>query len=128
MPDLDSDAPSGRMRLAAPDLGALAEAARRLHGVRRGDLQPGDRLLVATRNSVYSLAALADGTFLVSGGWYQRQGMSSIRREVHGCTAGGRALFAEIVAAPGLYLEFGDGMQTTRIVSVRHLGGDAAPA
>jgi hypothetical protein len=41
------------------------------------------------------------------------------------------ALFTEHVAAPGLFLEFGDGLQTTRIRSVRLMseahGDDSLP-
>lgn len=98
---------------------ALTEVADRIVGVRRRDVEPGDRVMVATLNSMYSLAAGADGSFLVSGGWYARAGRGEQRLEVHGCTAGGTALFTDLVAAPGLFLELSDGTQTTRIVSVR---------
>ncbi len=115
----------------ALQLEALADAARMLDGVRRGDLAPGDRLLVSTRNSIYTLTARAQGDFLVSGGWYERQGAGEVAVAVAGCTAGGRALFTEMVAAPGLFLEFGDGTATTRIRRVRRLapttGASAAP-
>ncbi len=102
-------------------LEALADAARALGGVRRGELEPGDRLLVSTRNSIYALTARPDGTFLVSGGWYGRTGRGEVRLAIAGCTAGGRALFTDLVAAPGLFLEFGDGTSTTRIRRIRRL-------
>jgi hypothetical protein len=100
-------------------LGALAAAACSLEGIRRAEVAPGDRLVVATRNSIYSLVAREDGTFVVSGGRYAREGLGEPTLVVHGCTVGGRALFTGIVAGPGLFLEFGDGTVTTRIRSVR---------
>lgn len=127
-----SDAPSGihpsEARRAVLPVDALTEVADRIVGVRRGDLEPGDRVLVATRNSIYSLTACADGSFLVGGGFLARSGRGEQRLEVHGCTAGGSALFTELVAAPGLFLELSDGTQTTRIVSVRRIarGPDAS--
>lgn len=105
----------------------LVSAAEEISGVLRRDLAAGDRVIVSTRNSVYSLVARPDGSFLVSGGWYQRQGLDAIPVDVLGCTAGGHALFTEHIAAPGLFLEFADGTRTTRIRSVRRIArGHAA--
>jgi hypothetical protein len=97
----------------------LARAADALEGVRRDELSPGDRLIVATRNSLYALVVGADGGFSVSGGLYQREGRAAVRVGVCGCSAGGSAIFTRLVAAPGLFLEFEDGTRTTRIQRVR---------
>ena len=110
--------------LPALPLDSLVSAADGLVGVRRGDLAPGDRLLVSTKNSIYCLVARADGRFDISGGRFARDlgpegGTQTL--EVHGCTAGGHALFTRIVAAPGLFLELGDGTRTTRIRRVRRI-------
>jgi len=112
--------PPSKRRDALP-LTLLAAAARELPGVRRSELSPGDRVVVSTRNSIYSLIACADGEFEVAGGWYARQGASTRKLAVNGCTAGGHALLTELVAAPGLFLEFADGTKTTRIRRVRTL-------
>jgi hypothetical protein len=101
----------------------LAEAASLVGGVRRRDLDPGDRVIVSTRNSVYSLTARADGSFDVSGGWFEREGEGRSRVEVLGCTAGGHAILTDHIAAPGLFLEFADGLRTTRIRTVRRIAG-----
>jgi hypothetical protein len=114
--------------VGARSLGALAEAASTIEGVRRSEIAPGDRLVVATRNSIYSLVAHADGTFRVSGGRYAREGLGEPTLAVHGCTAGGRALFTGIVAGPGLFMELGDGTVTTRIRSVRRVAAPRASA
>ena len=117
---------TGEQRIAMP-LEALAAASDRIAGVRRSDLSAGDRLVVSTRNSIYTLLARSDGRFEVAGGWYARRadpGGSSPTVAVLGCTAGGRALFTAIVAAPGMFLEFGDGTRTTRIRNVRRIAAD----
>ena len=122
-----SDPPSGVHRRVKPlkaiPIDDLTEAAGAVGGVKRRELDPGDRVIVSTKNSVYSLIARADGSFEVSGGWFAREGVGTVRLEVLGCTAGGHALFTEHIAASGLFLEFSDGLRTTRIRSVRRIGG-----
>jgi hypothetical protein len=103
----------------AISLDGLTEAAELVDGVRRRDLNPGDRVVISTKNSVYVLTARSDGSFDVSGGWFERQGEGSSRVEVRGCTAGGHAIFTDHIAAKGLFMEFADGLRTTRIRSVR---------
>jgi hypothetical protein len=118
-----TDPPSGIHRRTRPlkaiPIDDLAEAADVVGGVRRRDLESGDRVIISTKNSVYSLTARVDGSFDVSGGWFEREGSGSATVEILGCTAGGHALFTEHIAAPGLFLEFGDGLRTTRIRTVR---------
>jgi len=116
----DTRAPGRRHRGAIP-LDELVAAAGQLDGVRRRDLRAGDRLLVSTRNSIYSLDACDDGEFVVGGGWFERSGSGGQTLAVNGCTAGGQALFTDLVAAPGLFLEFGNGTKTTRIRRVRRI-------
>jgi len=100
-------------------LDGLTDAADLVDGVRRRDLQSGDRIIISTKNSVYSLTVRADGRFDVSGGWFEREGEGEIRLEVRGCTAGGHAIFTDHIAAQSLFMEFSDGLRTTRIRSVR---------
>lgn len=110
-----------RMRrpMKAVALDGLTAAADLVDGVRRRDLGPGDRLIVSTKNSVYSLTARPGGSFDVSGGWFEREGEGASRVEVRGCTAGGHAIFTDHIAVKGLFMEFADGLRTTRIRSVR---------
>jgi len=118
-----NDPPSGIHRRVRPvkaiSIDDLAEAAGIVGGVKRHELRSGDRIIVSTKNSVYSLTVRADGSFEVSGGWFEREGAGAAIVEILGCTAGGHALFTEHVAAPGLFMEFGDGLRTTRIRTVR---------
>ena len=105
-------------------LDALAAEAEHLTAVSRADLRSGDWLLVTTLNSVYSLCLLDDGTYSVAGGWFDRMGISPHRVGVNGCTFGGRAIKSDIVAAPGLFLEFDNHVTTTRIREARVLRSD----
>lgn len=120
-----TDPPSGVHRrerpLKAIPIEELAEAAGVVGGVRRQDLEVGDRVIVSTKNSVYSLVFRGDGRFDVGGGWFEREGSGSETVEILGCTAGGHALFTDHIAAPGLFMEFADGLRTTRIRSVRRI-------
>jgi len=102
-------------------LDCLTAAATKLDGVRADDLLPGDWVIVRTRNSVYSLLARGDGTFDASGGWFTRQQQSGHGLRVAGCTWGGSALLTRMIAAPGMFLEFGNSVRTTRIREVRLL-------
>lgn len=129
MSSASSDLRSGpAAAVPALPLDSLVAAADVLEGVRRDDLAPGDRLLVSTKNSIYSLVARADGRFDISGGRFAREpetGGGTRALEVSGCTAGGHALFTTLVAAPGLFLELGDGTRTTRIRRVRRIPAGA---
>ncbi len=118
-------------------LDRLASAAAVVDGVRIGDLEPGDFVGVRTMNSIYTLRVNADGTFDAEGGWFARQEGSGLPDgasvkagsglRIAGCTWGGSALVTRMIAAPGMFLEFGNRVRTTRIREVRHLRCVAAP-
>jgi hypothetical protein len=96
-------------------LDAIIEHAGRLKAVRKADLALGDQLLITTKNSIYSIHVLQDDLFSVSGGWFDRKGLSPSTVAINGCTWGGRAIKLDIVAACGLHLEFGNQVVTSRI-------------
>jgi hypothetical protein len=108
-----------RRPMKAIALDGLTEAADLVDGVKRRDLDPGDRIIISTKNSVYLLRVRGGGSFDVSGGWFEREGEGEARVEIRGCTAGGHAIFTDHIAAKGLFMEFADGLRTTRIRSVR---------
>jgi hypothetical protein len=85
--------------------------------VRRDELELGDQLLVTTRNSIYSIYVLQEGLYSVSGGWFDRRGLSPSKVAINGCTWGGRAIKVDILAASGLHLEFGNNVVTSRITN-----------
>ena len=106
------------MIVRARTVNAEAEQAGRYDSVRKDDLRRGDRLLIATENSVYTIEVLDDASFRIRGGWFDRQGLSPARISIAGCTWGGAAIKNDIVAACGLHLEFGNRIVTSRIREV----------
>jgi hypothetical protein len=103
----------------AQTLADRIEQARSLEEVRKKDLRAGDRVLVTTRNSLYTIWVLDEGVYWVSGGWFDLQRISPQRAAINGCTWGGSAIKQDILAARGLLLEFGNSVRTTRIREVR---------
>jgi len=97
------------------DLGTLARTAHVADGVRKDELRPGDRVLVTTRNSTYSIRMLAPDRYEVSGGWFASHGHGSMVLGINGCTFGGHAIHSGLLAARGLFLEFANRVVTTRI-------------
>jgi hypothetical protein len=121
-----SDSPSDTVQSGIHDgsrlvrtLGAIVEHARWADAVRKCDLHFGDRVIVRTRNSVYSLWAMGGDNFAVSGGWFDKNHDGPVTVTVNGCTYGGSMIRHDVVAAPGLFLEFGNSVSTTRIHEVR---------
>lgn len=100
------------------------EQASQLESVRKRDLRSGDWVLVTTKNSVYSICVLDDEWYFVSGGWFDREGVSPQKTTINGCTWGGSVIKQDIVAARGLFLEFGNHVMTTRIQQVRVIRGE----
>ncbi|MFQ5719079.1 MAG: hypothetical protein ACE5IK_05985 [Acidobacteriota bacterium] len=88
--------------------------------VTKAELDLGDTVMVTTRNSVYCLCAMGDELFAVSGGWFDRDDPTAPQTlAINGCTWGGSVIKHDIVAAPGLFLEFANGVKTTRIQRVQ---------
>jgi len=98
---------------------AILDQVMRCQSVRKADLRCGDRVLVATQNSLYSVQVLEDSTYSIRGGWFDRHGLSPVRTSIAGCTWGGSVIKNDIVAACGLHLEFGNRVVTSRIREVR---------
>ena len=100
-------------------LEAITIHAHSLEEVQKRDLRSGDRVMVTTRNSVYKIWVLDEGVYRVSGGWFDLQCIAPQRMAINGCTWGGSAIKRDIVAAPGLRMEFGNSVLTTRIQAVQ---------
>lgn len=116
-----------RTSVATPTLESITIEAGRVEQIRKRDLRWGDWIVIRTRNSVYTLRMLDDEQFAVSGGWFDEQQLSPHPVTVNGCTWGGSAIKQDIVAAPGLCLEFGNRVMTSRIRQVQVLRGAEAP-
>ena len=100
-------------------LAGMARQIKDVPVIRKSRLGLGDCLIVRTRNSSYRIVSLGDGRFRVTGGWFDRTGASPAILTINGCTWGGTAIHADVVAARGLFLEFGNRVLTTRIEEVR---------
>ena len=102
---------------------AILQQVGHFEALRKGDLRRGDRVLVSTENSLYSIHVEQDGTYSISGGWFDRNGLSPATTSIAGCTWGGPAIKRDLVAARGLRLEFGNRVVTSTIREVRVIRG-----
>ena len=110
---------------SARTLDRIVETAEQISGIRSEEVQSGDWLVVKTKNSAYSLAVLGDGLYRVSGGWFAAHGEEDRDVRIAGCTWGGAVIHTRLVAAIGMFLEFDNGVRTTRIRDVKLIrGGD----
>ncbi|TDI76590.1 MAG: hypothetical protein E2O84_02405 [Bacteroidetes bacterium] len=95
------------------ELGALVESAAQAEGVRRGDLNPGDVLMLYTQNSIYTARVLSHNKFRVSGGWFDLNNMPGFETTIVGCTWGGSSIHRDFVASCGMRTEFGNRVLTS---------------
>ena len=100
-------------------LDRLTADAQAIDGVWSEAVEPGDFIVIRTRNSVYALVALGDGKYRATGGWFETTGANGTDVRIAGCTWGGAAIHTRLVAAAGMFLEFDNGVRTTRIKDVR---------
>ena len=106
------------MRKVGYTLETIVDHSLRMRGVRKTDLNPGDRVFVKTRNSLYEIHVLGNEMYSVSGGWFDKKGLSPMTTRITGCTWGGSAVKVDIVAACGLCLEFDNRLITSTIQKV----------
>jgi hypothetical protein len=104
-------------------LSSLVENANHLRQLPKSSLQPGTWVFVKTANSVYTVHILQDGFCKVSGGWFDRKGLSPATTRISGCTWGGSTIKIDIAAACGLCMEFGNRLVTTPIKKIVVLPG-----
>jgi len=109
--------------IGARTLDTILGQTRDVDAVGKKELTWGDCVVVETKNSVYSICALEEGYYLVSGGWFDSQHRRPVRITISGCTWGGSAIRHDIIAARGLFLEFGNRVTTTRIQNVSVIRG-----
>lgn len=116
---VDLPATTEKHRMPARTLESITRHAEALPAVRRQELERGDWILVTTSNSTYVICVLGDDIFSVTGGWFDKHGLSPLLTTIVGCTWGGSAIKLDIVAACGLRLEFGNRVVTSRIRKVQ---------
>lgn len=104
-------------------LDRIVEHSTEIHGIWVDDVQPGDWVVVRTKNSTYSLASQGDGVFRVAGGWFAAEHAEQRDVRVAGCTWGGAVIHTRLIAAVGMFLEFDNGVRTTRIREAQLIRG-----
>lgn len=102
----------------AGTLALETRASNHLREVRKADLRPGDWVFVKTIQSTYRIKVKDGGQYEVSGGWFDRKGLSPTELGITGCTWGGSAIKIDIVAACGLRLEFANRLITSPIQKI----------
>ncbi len=108
----------GMASLFGNTLEAITSNTGQLQQIRKSNFRPGDYLIIKTCNSTYVLRAQDDGSCLASGGWFDRKGHSPMQVRINGCTWGGCIIKADIVAALGLSVEFGNRVTTSPIQKI----------
>lgn len=106
------------MRKLGHSVSSAVQQACQLNQVRKIDLDIGDWVFIYTRNSLYLLQVIESNLFRVSGGWFERKGLSPIELKINGCTWGGSMIKMDIVAACGLCLEFSNRVVTSKIQKI----------
>jgi hypothetical protein len=105
--------------ISSGTLDALTRRLQQTAAVHKDDLDMGDLLVVETRNSCYRILSLGDDSYRVDGGWFDRESGGPVITTIRGCTWGGSAIATDLLAACGLFLEFGNGVVTTAIRAFR---------
>lgn len=109
----------------ARTLDRIVEHSTEIIGVWSDDVKPGDWIVVRTKNSTYSLASQGDGLFRVAGGWFATSHAEDRPVRIAGCTWGGAVIHTRLLAAVGMFLEFDNGVRTTRIREAQLIRGAA---
>ena len=106
------EAGDGRLGLT---LATITRSADHLQEVRKASLGLGDWVFVKTVKSVYRIHSIGGGLYEVSGGWFDKKGLSPARLRISGCTWGGSAIKIDLIAACGLRIEFGNRLITSPV-------------
>lgn len=114
---------SKAFRRVGQSLERIVEESETLRALKKSDLHVGDRVYVKTLNSVYTIRVIGEDQYLVSGGWFDRNGSSPARTTIVGCTWGGSVIKIDIVAACGLSIEFGNRVVTSTIQEILVIQG-----
>ena len=96
-------------------LGKIIEVADGLCQVHKSELAADDWVFVKTANSLYRIRVIGDGWYEASGGWFEKKGCSPTTVRISGCSWGGSIIKTGLIAACGLYVEFGNRLVTTSV-------------
>lgn len=100
------------------DLKNIVEQSDSLLQVKKSEARPGDKIIVKTLNSTYTIMVEPNEKYSVSGGWFDRKNLPSVKTTILGCSWGGSVIKTDIIAACGLHLEFGNKLITSKILKI----------
>ena len=109
------DRPNKHINRYGMSLDTAVKQAEEVDKVQKCQLKSGDYVIVKTVNSLYSIRKREDNLYEVKGGWFDRKGLSPAVLSIRGCTWGGSIINLGIVAARGLFIEFGNNLITSPI-------------
>jgi len=109
---------AGLHPMTGVSLQALVDRADTEKEVRKTDLRVGDYVFVVTCNSLYTIMVAGERAYRVSGGWFDRQGLSPVTTSIAGCTWGGSSIKVNVLACCGLCLEFGNRLITSPVQKI----------
>lgn len=105
------------------NLSNIVQESQNLRQIYKSALKVGDLVVLETCNSVYMIKVVGNEEYLVSGGWFDKNKLSSVKTTIHGCTWGGSIIKTDIIAACGLHLELGNKVVTSKIKKITHIPG-----
>lgn len=105
---------SGDARIGVT-LASIIRSADHLQEVRKSSLCVGDWVFVKTVKSLYRIRVLGSGFYEVTGGWFEKKGLSPAQLRISGCTWGGSAIKIDLIAACRLRIEFGNRLITSPV-------------
>lgn len=114
MSSLDTTSTS-RSRVKGADLERIARYFEEAETIDRAEVETGDRLIVTTLNSTYTLDYVGEGQWRVTGGWFDRNMVTPAVVRITGCSLGGSVINQRLVVGSGLRIEFDNRVVTTTI-------------
>jgi len=106
------------MRRLGYSLNKIIQSLDSVEVITKNNVHFKDLVEVTTQNSTYKIFVLGQNDFLISGGWFDRKGLSPYRTKINGCTWGGSIIKHDIIASRGMCIEFGNRVTTTVIKEI----------
>jgi hypothetical protein len=103
------------------ELKNLTDISKSVPQLYKNTLKPGDLIIIKTMNSTYSIKVAENGSYIVSGGWFDKKNLSPSKININGCTWGGSSIKSDIIAACGLRLEFQNRVVTSIIKKIFYI-------
>jgi hypothetical protein len=96
-------------------LNTIVQNSDKIKHISKDNLGEQDYLIVKTSNSLYTIKKVDEKLYEISGGWFDKKGLSPSKMIIRGCTWGGSVIHINMLAACGLCLEFGNNVITSPV-------------